>query len=81
MELNPNHPVTQNLRENWHVLVAVLIHKMGVDHVVITAEDMDAVAAKEVCLAAHEDEEGLHLRAITRDEAEALARKAGGLLS
>jgi len=42
MELNPNHPVTTEVREQWHKLCALVILKSGVRDVTITAQDIDA---------------------------------------
>lgn len=44
MELNPNHPVTQEVRDHWHKIVAVLMTKFGVTDVEILEEDVAKLA-------------------------------------
>lgn len=39
-EINPNHPVTRLLRDNWHAVVAVLMVKFKVTEVEITTDDL-----------------------------------------
>ena len=41
MELNPNHPVTKAAHEEWHKIVAILLHKLGIQEITITANDID----------------------------------------
>ena len=80
-ELNPNHPVTAAVHDHWHKIVALLIHKFELGHVVITAEDL--VRWERDCpdcvVLLHDRRDGMHLRVITRVEGECLAREEGGL--
>lgn len=39
-ELNPNHPVTRQVHDQWHKICALLMMKMGVTQVVITENDI-----------------------------------------
>jgi hypothetical protein len=39
-EINPNHPVTVSMHDQWHKLCALALFKAGVKEMVITAEDM-----------------------------------------
>jgi len=40
-ELNPNHGVTIEMREQYHKLLAFVIWKSGSDRLVITAADLE----------------------------------------
>lgn len=83
MELNPNHPVTQQLHEQWHKLAILIMIKNGDDHVVITGKYLEKLSqiypgdlpAITIC----EKEDGIHLRIISQTEGALLARKEGGL--
>lgn len=77
-ELNPNHPVTQAVSDQWHKLVALLLRKMGTDHVVITAADLMAMRPGSA-IVVQELHDGLHLRLVDSETAEQLAREHGGL--
>lgn len=76
-ELNPNHPVTSAMRDQWHKLAAILMHKHGLTHVVITSEDMESMGS-EMCVMVQASADGIHLRLITMAEGERLAREQGG---
>lgn len=77
MELNPNHPVSQAVREHWHKFCALLLHKAGVNEVVITAHDIDSLPP-DCAIAVEERNDGLHLRLVGRAEAKILVAKEGG---
>lgn len=76
-ELNPNHPVTAALREQWHKLCAVLVHKTGKREVVVTGEDLEALTrmfgGEMPCLLAHTRADGIYLSLLPESE----ARKKG----
>jgi len=79
-ELNPNHPVTQELREQWYKLCAMLMFKMGVTEVKITAVDIERFMASRRCnIMAHPKGEVITLALVTDAEAKRLARREGGL--
>ena len=42
-ELNPNHPVTTELRSEWHKLCALVMQKLGLQRVVIDAADIEGL--------------------------------------
>jgi len=44
MELNPDHPVTAQLHDQWHKLAEILLHKLG-GYARITTEDITAIGA------------------------------------
>ena len=83
-ELNPNHRVTSTLHDQWHALLAVLLHKFRHDlpsEVVITEADVTAFGAAYTggAVVAHDKRDGLHLRLVNAAEGERLAREEGGL--
>ena len=41
MEINPEHPVTKAVHDDWHKIVAILLHKLGIQEIAITANDID----------------------------------------
>ena len=43
MEINPDHQVTQAMRDQWMKICAIIIHKYKLDPVEITVEDIKAV--------------------------------------
>ena len=81
-ELNPNHPVTSAMHDQWHKIVALLLHKSGEDETVITVEDIERFGRSDKVNGAvviKEAQDGLHLRIVAADEAERIARREGGL--
>lgn len=77
MELNPDNPTTQTLRTEWHKVLALVLHKLNVDHVVIRLSDLERLAATpDVCVVAHDRSDGLHIHLTTMAEGERLARQA-----
>lgn len=78
MELNPNHPVSQQMHDHWHKICALLMRKMGRDHIVITMVDLRSFPADSF-MVFQELEDGLHLRLVDEAEAVRLARREGGL--
>ena len=80
-ELNPNHPVTNAMREHWHVVVAIIMQKHDLQEVVITESDIADIMHNQKAISSQELPDGLHIRIHTLDEAKALAAKHGGLPS
>lgn len=81
-ELNPNHPVTIQVREQWHKLCAIVLHRFGVENIEITAEDVERFSAhygKGAAVVCDTRDRRLVLRLVSGDEAVRLAREAGGL--
>lgn len=83
-ELNPNHPMTAMAHDHWHKLCAMVMHKMGAEHVVITSEDIQALVAQFAgdggpAIAIQETKHGLELTLISMERAASLAREQGGL--
>ena len=79
MELNPHHPTTRKFSDQWHKLLAVMMHKNGVTHVVITAADVEAATATGLNISVQELKDGIHLRLVDDETAIQLARQHGGI--
>ncbi len=79
MELNPNHPVTQQVSTQWHKIVALIMHKQKLENVVITEKDVIAVSNMAVSIQEYSD--GIHISLISMEDAEKLTKKEGGLPS
>jgi hypothetical protein len=78
--LNPNHPVVKEAEEQWYKLCAVLIHKQGLTEVKITSADLDAfMRSGRANITIHPSADTITLRLVTDEEAQRLARQAGGL--
>jgi hypothetical protein len=77
-ELNPNHPVTAAVHDHWHKIVALLIAKFDLGHVVITQADL-AKLDQGSAVVIKEQRDGLHVWMVNEGEAERLARQEGGL--
>lgn len=78
--LNPNHPVTQAMDTEWHKIVAILMHKLGLNEVELTEADINAfVTSGYAAVTIHAGETTLRLNLATEAEAERLAREHGGL--
>lgn len=76
--LNPNHPTTRALEDQWHKIAALIMHKMGIDHVVISAQDIASMGGAKA-VTAQELSDGLHFRLVDYVTGEKLARMEGGL--
>lgn len=82
MELNPNHPVTQEVREQWHKLTALALFILDKEELEITETDIaDFQRALGPGAAVACDTRGgkLTLRLVNGAEAARLAREEGGL--
>jgi len=81
MEVNPNHPVTAAVHDHWHKIVALLMHKFELGHVVITGQDLAAFEREypNHAIMIHDKRDGIHLRMVSMEEADRLAREHGGL--
>lgn len=79
--LNPNHPVTRSTEAEWPKLCALVLSKLGIERIYITAEDIAALEARPAgtVMLCHAHAESLELRLVTEQEAERIAREAGGL--
>lgn len=82
MELNPNHKVVRQAREQWHKIAALIMVKLGLTELQITPDDINKIAAGNVNIvldARGESETGiLTIRIVDDKAADELARKEGG---
>jgi hypothetical protein len=78
--LNPNHPVTKEIDEQWYKICAVLMHKQGLTEVTITQADLESfLASGRANISVYPSGDIMTLRLHTDEEARKLAREAGGL--
>lgn len=77
-ELNPNHPMTEGVRDQWHKIVALLVERTPEKHVVITTADIQRLPL-DSAVVVEDRMDGLHVYLVGMDEARKLAREAGGL--
>jgi hypothetical protein len=75
MELNPNHPVTQEVREQWHKIAAIMMNKLGITDLEITEADIEALNSNPRAIVADARNNEFHIRLLPLKEAEAIARK------
>jgi len=80
-ELNPNHAVTQEMRDNWHKIAAIIMYKMKLKRVVITLEDIATLGdfLQDGAICAHPSEDTLEIFLVDGIEAQRLVREEGGL--
>lgn len=82
MELNPNHKVVRQARQEWHKIAALIMVKLGLTELQLTLDDVNKVAAGNVNIvldARGESETGILTVRIVDDKiAAALARTEGG---
>lgn len=79
MELNPNHPVTQQVHDHWHKIAAILMQKFGKSAVEITEADVLALGDNENAVMADCRGGRFVIRLVSMSEAQKFARKEGGL--
>lgn len=82
MELNPNHKVVQQAREQWHKIAALIMVKLGLTELRITMEDVHRMSGGNINIvldARGERENGfMTVRIVDDKTANELARKEGG---
>lgn len=80
-ERTPNHPVTQEMRQQWHKLLALALRKLGVDRVVLTEADLTAAlrAPEGLNVVCHAHRDSIEIRLVSDAIADKLAREGGGL--
>lgn len=82
VELNPNHGVTQETRDQWHKLCVLLMMKMGVTKVVFTEQDINKLqrdGGTNIVVCPSKRENTITLELVDDVTAAKLARAAGGL--
>lgn len=76
-ELNPDHPVLEKLRDQWHKVCLVLMLRLKEKEIVITSKDIDAINASPYKnIIAHERHDGLHIILATDEEAHTAVRRS-----
>jgi len=76
-ELNPNHPVTEELHAEWQKVAAALLLKLAPGkRVILDLQDFQKVDGLCVVVSAHADH--IELYTVTMEEAVKLATKEGG---
>lgn len=79
MELNPNHPVTRAVNDQWHKIVALLMQKYGTREVTFTEADVEQLGREDCGVVFHAKQHEIVIRLVTMAEGERLARESGGL--
>lgn len=80
MELNPNHPVTASMSDQWHKIVALLMHKFGHTHIEIGLKEIEqALLSEQKAVTIRERDNAIVLDLVSWEEGERLAREEGGL--
>lgn len=80
MELNPNHPMTATMHDQWHKIVALLMRKFNQSHIEIDVTEIDRFTESGMGAVTIRERDGaIHLDLVSWVEAERLAREEGGL--
>ena len=79
MEINPNHPATQAVREQWHKIAAIIMVKQGLTEMEITPDDINHLAALDQAILADCRGGRFVIRMMDEKDAMKLARAEGGL--
>lgn len=67
-EINPRHPATKEMHDVWHKMVAILMHKQGLKHVVLTAQDIQKTLDGGVSAVVFQERpDGIHLDLVNGD--------------
>ncbi len=77
MELNPNHPFTSKMHDQWHKLAAILVNRVAKGKTTITVDEISRMDGKAITM--KETAAGIELRIVTMEEGERLAKEEGGL--
>jgi hypothetical protein len=78
MELNPNNPVARAANGQWHKIAALIMHKLGVNHVEIREEDAEALAAKGLNIGIADDKGYMEVFLLTSEQTKAMLKKHKG---
>jgi hypothetical protein len=79
-ELNPNHPVTAEMREQWYKLCAIAMHKLGKTELRITVEDIQRFTDSGLAnITVRPKGDVIILSLVSDAEAARLAKQEGGL--
>jgi hypothetical protein len=76
VELNPHHPVTEELHEQWHKICLLLMKRLGKREILITVDEVNAAFdSPDKNIIAHAKHDGLHVILATNEEAETAIRR------
>ena len=76
---NPNNPVARASMDHWHKIAAMMMHKLGLKSLAITAADIDKMNAAGPFDIGISDEKGhIEVLLLTEAESRALVKKHGG---
>lgn len=79
-ELNPNHGVTVEIREEWYKLCAILLFKSGRTEAQITVDDIERFTNSGLAnITVRAKGDVITLALVSDAEAARLVRKEGGL--
>ena len=79
MELNPNHPVTSTMHDNWHKIVVLLMMKFRKAHIEIPLSAIQELAGSDLgAVVIQTKGDKIILDLVSLAEAERLAKKEGG---
>ena len=76
MEMNPEHPVTQQMREQWHKVVGLLMLHAGIKEFEITPEIIAKLGNCEYAVIMDNRAGRATVRMLKAEEAEAFMRGA-----
>jgi hypothetical protein len=77
MELNPNHPVTSKVHDEWYKIAAILVNRETNGRTLITMEEVKRLSGKVITI--RDTPAGIELRIVSMVEGERLAKEEGGL--
>ncbi len=76
MELNPKHPVTKSMHDQWHKIVALLMSRFKTDHEVFSMQDIEqSICQGNMNIVVQELSNGLHIRIVDDVTAKQLAKE------
>lgn len=78
-EVNPNHPVTQFARDQWHKIVALLMQETGKEEFEITPAILEKMFKEPKVVVMDARNNRLIVRMVSQAEGERLAQQEGGL--
>ena len=79
MELNPNHPVTSRMSDQWHKIVALLLMRTN-SHTEIPLDEVERFANSGLgAVVIRTEADTIILDLVSWEEAKRLAKQEGGL--
>ena len=78
-EVNPNHPVTEMARSEWHKVVGLMMQRHGLTEFEVTSADVERLGAADAAVVMDCRGGRVVVRLMPLKEGERLARREGGL--